>query len=195
MKLTRAHWLLVIFNAAYIAAFTVYYLSIGNLEFLWYVAVLVGFFIAIALTLTRSKFDYVILGGLSLWGFLHMAGGGIRVGDSVLYAYHLIPIVGSGEYFILKYDQAVHMFGFGVATLVAYHLLKPQLTERWNRSVVYTFVALAGMGLGVVNEIVEFIPTLLVETGVGGYGNTLLDLIFNTLGAILAIIFIRFSGR
>jgi hypothetical protein len=44
--------------------------------------------------------------------------------------------------------------------------------------------AIAGMGLGALNEIVEFIAVLtLPETGVGGYVNTSLDLTANTIGA------------
>ena len=44
------------------------------------------------------------------------------------------------------------------------------------------------MGLGAVNEIIEFSAVLAVpETNVGGYYNTALDLVFNGSGAILAM--------
>jgi len=193
MSLRKGEWVLAIFNLIYILAFTVYYFSIRNYEFLWYVATLVFFFVLIATTLKRSKFNYVILWGLSIWGLLHMAGGGVVVNGEVLYRLHLIPIVGSGDLFVLKFDQFVHFFGFGVATLVVYHLLRPYLNERTNWKVVYPILIVAGRGLGVLNEIVEFTAVIsLSETGVGGYGNTLLDLIFNTFGAAAAVIFIHF---
>ena|SRR3989344_6671919 len=187
-KLRKGEWFLMIFNLAYIIGFGAYYISIKNYEFLWYVGVLVFFFLLIGLTLHRSKFDYLILWGLSLWGLMHMAGGGIRLGDSVLYAWRMIPIINSGDIFILKFDQFVHFFGFGVTTLIAYHLLKPYLNERTNYKIIYPLLVAVSMGLGALNEIVEFAAVVsFPETGVGGYYNTALDLLFNMLGAIAAI--------
>ena len=58
--------------------------------------------------------------------------------------------------------------------------------------------ASAGMGLGALNELVEFIATLLIpETNVGGYLNTGWDLVANFVGATLAaiIIFVRGTRR
>lgn len=185
-------WLLILFNLAYVLGFGAKYLLSGNYEFIWYVAVLVFFFILVLATWRRAKFDGVILWGLSIWGLLHMAGGGVRVGDGVLYSLHLIPIIGSGDAYILKFDQVVHFFGFAVATLVVYHLLKPYLSERTNWRVVYPIIVAGGMGLGVLNEIVEFIAVVIFpNTGVGGYYNTAIDLIFNTLGAMAAAVFIH----
>ena len=187
---------LIGFATAYIVGFSAYYLFIKNFEFLWYVAVLVFFFILILATLKRSGFDRPILWGLAIWGFLHMAGGGVRVGDGVLYALELIPIAGSGDAYVLKFDQVVHAFGFAVATLVVFHLLRPYLGGKVNWKIVYPIIALGGMGLGVINEIVEFIAVVVFpETGVGGYYNTALDLVFNTIGAVLATVFIHFYYR
>lgn len=188
--------MLIAFNLIYVAIFTIYYLSIKNYEFLWYVAVLLFFVCLIAFTLKKSKFDYLILWGLSIWGFLHMAGGGIHVGDGVLYALQLIPIWVTDNFFILKFDQLVHFYGFAVATLVAHHLLKPYWNERVNYKVVYPLLVAIGMGLGALNEIVEFMAVVAFSnTGVGGYYNTALDLVFNALGAIAAVIFIHFKRR
>jgi len=195
-KFKKGEWLLIAFNLIYVAIFTFYYVSIRNFEFLWYVAVLVFFLALILCTIRRSQFDSIILWGLSIWGILHMAGGGVLVGGEVLYKLHLIPIIGSGDLFILKYDQLVHFYGFGVATLVVYHLLRPYLNEHTNWKVVYPILVVAGTGLGVLNEIVEFIAVLLVpNTGVGGYENTVLDLVFNTLGAIAATFIIHFRKK
>ena len=196
MKLKKGELLLIAFNLIYVAIFTIYYLSIKNYEFLWYVAVLLFFICLIAFTLKKSNFDYLILWGLSIWGFLHMAGGGVRIGDSVLYALNLITIFDTGEIFILKFDQLVHFYGFAVTTLVANHLLKNYWNERVNYKIVYPALAAIGMGLGALNEIVEFMAVVAFSnTGVGGYYNTALDLVFNTLGAIAAVIFIHFRRR
>jgi hypothetical protein len=43
------------------------------------------------------------------------------------------------------------------------------------------------MGLGAINEIIEFVATVVVpETGVGGYVNNALDLCWNGVGATIA---------
>jgi hypothetical protein len=52
------------------------------------------------------------------------------------------------------------------------------------------------MGLGAVNEIVEFIMVLaLPQTGVGGYENTMWDIVFNTIGAIIAVSYLNLKTR
>jgi len=186
---------IILFNLAYIVPFTLFYLLNKNYEFLWYVLVLLGFVTLIIATLYRSRFGVGILWGLSLWGFLHMAGGGIKVAGDVLYALRLFPFYdGGADFYILKYDQVVHLFGFAVATFVVYHLLKPYLNDNVRWSVVYLIILVAGTGFGVLNEIVEFIAVLVFsETGVGGYYNTSLDLVFNTIGAFLAVLLIHYQ--
>jgi uncharacterized membrane protein YjdF len=68
-------------------------------------------------------------------------------------------------------------------------LLKPKLDGYWALSIV---VIMAGLGIWALNEIVEFIATLIVaETGVGGYINTSLDLVSDLVGAIIAMFLIR----
>jgi len=121
-----------------------------------------------------------------------MFGGGLIVNGEVLYALRLIPIFEFGDIFVLRFDQFVHFFGFGVATLLAYHLLKPYFNSQTNYKVVYPLLVLIGMGLGALNEIVEFVAVVTFpETGVGGYFNTALDLVFNMFGAIGAVIVIH----
>ena len=132
-----------------------------------------------------------VLWGLTAWGLLHMSGGGLYVGKIKLYEIILIPV--SEKYHIFRYDQFVHIVGFGVATLVMYHLLKPLLRpglDRWTALSIV--VVMAGLGVGALNEIVEFAATVVVpETGVGGYTNTSLDLVSDLVGAVFAMIIIR----
>ena len=53
-------------------------------------------------------------------------------------------------------------------------------------------VVMAGLGVGGLNEIIEFIATVIMpETGVGGYVNTSLDLVADLIGALIALIYIR----
>ena len=188
--------MLVIFNLIYIIAFSVYYISIKNYEFLIYILIVVIIFGLVLFTLRKSKFDNTILWGLSIWGLLHMVGGGVRIDGATLYSMKIIHLFNVGDTYVFKFDQFVHAFGFMVATLVGYHLLKPYLNEKTNYKVVYPLLIAIGMGLGALNEIAEFIAVLTVQsTGVGGYFNTLLDIVFNTLGAIVAVIFIHFRRK
>jgi len=54
----------------------------------------------------------------------------------------------------------------------------------------------AGLGVGTVNEIIEFIVSSIVpESNVGGYVNTSLDLISDLIGAVLAVGVIRLTNR
>jgi putative membrane protein len=183
-------WILFAFTAFYIAVFSIYYAGAANFEFIGYVGVLVFGAILIYVTLPRTQFANHILWGLSLWGLLHLAGGSVRVGDDVLYALKLIPLYdGGGEFYILKMDQLIHLLGFGVAALAIMHLLFRFVSQdeprRFWLGVVAIFVA---MGLGAMNEVIEFSAVVFVpETGVGGYYNTALGLVFNALGATTAV--------
>lgn len=183
---------ILLFNVLYLAPFTVYYVGNRNYEFLWYVAVTVFFLVLILTTVEKTGFDALVLWGLSIWGFLHMAGGGLRIGDKVLYGLTLIPLIENGELTILKFDQLVHFFGFGVATLAGFQLLRPLLVRAPRRGVLSFLLVCIGMGLGALNEMVEFAAVLIFpETGVGGYMNTSLDLVSNALGALTAVFIIH----
>ena len=121
-----------------------------------------------------------------------MAGGTVYLNGTKLYRLMLLPL--SENYPILRFDQAVHIWGFGVATITMYCLLRPLLKDNLNRFVALSIVlVMAGLGLGAFNEIMEFIITQIVaETGVGGYLNTSLDLVSNLIGAILGMFYIRY---
>jgi hypothetical protein len=181
MLVTRRERPIVVFNVLYVVCFSVIALGRHNYEFVLYTGVVIALAAWILLKQRTVQFDLVILWGLSLWGLLHMAGGNIRVGGGVLYSVHLVPVY-------LRYDQFVHAFGFGTATLVCYHLLCPYLRPTIERRrMLMVLVVLMGCGVGALNEIVEFIAVKTVpETNVGGYDNTLWDLVFNLIGATIA---------
>ena len=72
----------------------------------------------------------------------------------------------------------MYAFGFGVTTLVCWEGLRSLLIDAGRPDPQpglgsLTLCAAAAMGFGALNEVVEFIATLLVpETNVGGYINT-----------------------
>ncbi len=194
--LTKRELPVLLVNAIYIPVFTVIALRRSNYEFVLYVGVIL-FMVTWILWKQRSvRFGLSILWGLTIWALLHMVGGNVRLSDgNVVYSLVLVPLVQSAEYEILRYDQVVHIFGFGVATLVCHHLLLPHLRDRIERrGTLMLLVVLMGSGLGAVNEIVEFIAVLTVpETGVGGYENTVLDLTSNLIGGVAAVVWLRLT--
>jgi hypothetical protein len=131
-----------------------------------------------------------------------MAGGLITVpedwptdgGFRVLYSWWVLtsPMASAGEPSgWLKYDQIVHAYGFGVATWLCWQglcgALRPLVGDTPHPTPgLMVLVAAAGMGLGALNEVVEFIATRITVTNVGGYVNTGWDLIFNAVGASIA---------
>lgn len=185
MFLTQKEIPILIFNLIYIPIFTFIAWKRSSNEFLLYVAVifLLGGFIVVKQK--SVQFPRLILWGLSIWGLIHMAGGLMPVGDKVLYEVILIPLVSQPP--ILRFDQVVHFFGFGVATMACHHLLQPYVRDNVSkRTGFWLLVVLMGCGLGAANEMVEFAAVLCMrETGVGGYDNTMLDLVFNFLGAMV----------
>ena len=189
--------IVALFTAAYVVAFTAWFLIRGNYEFVVYVITMLILIALVGRSLRSAEYPSSMLWALSIWGLLHMAGGGVPVGESVLYSAQVVPLSPpDGEGTFLKYDQFVHAYGFGVTAWVLWHLMRrhyPVLDGTWT---IYVYPALAAMGLGAVNEIIEFIAVLSVpETNVGGYVNTALDLVFNAAGAVAAMVIVAATRR
>lgn len=191
MQKLKNYKLLLSINIALIVTFFFIFLSKKNLEFLIYVGVIVFFLLVIWLTKNKINYPPIVLWGLTIWSFLHMTGGGIYIGGKKVYELILLPLIGE-PYYILKYDQFVHLFGFGIATLVMFHLIKPYLVkENIGKVALSVVIIMAGLGVGAFNEIIEFIITVIMpNSGVGGYENTALDLVSNFIGAIIAMFYI-----
>ncbi|MGD9645042.1 MAG: DUF2238 domain-containing protein [Pirellulales bacterium] len=183
-------------TAVYVAAAAVGAIVTGNLEFVFYIAVMLVLIGLVGLVHWHVGLSTGLLAALSLWGLMHMAGGLVPVPESwpidgkirVLYSWWIIP----GR---LKYDQIVHAYGFGVTTCVAWEALRASIARRMEiepRRLMPTvpwllLCAIAGMGFGALNEVVEFAATLLMaETNVGGYENTGWDLVSNGIGCAIA---------
>ncbi len=187
---------ILIVNIIALIIFSIIFLSRKNYEFMIYIGVIVFFLLLILHTNKKINYPNGVLWGLTIWSILHMSGGGIFINGKKLYTIMILPLVGD-PYNIFKFDQFVHIVGFGVATLVVYNLLKPLLKKGIKKWVALSIViVMAGLGVGALNEIVEFIATVLVpETGVGGYENTSLDLISNLIGAICAMTYIYIKEK
>ena len=184
------------FTVSYIVVFTVWFLSIGNYEFIIYLITMVALILLIGMSLRKAEYPTLMLWALSIWGLAHMAGGGLPVGEAVLYNLELFPIIETERLFILKYDQLVHAYGFGITAWMLHHLLTRSFPPICGTVTALVYPALASMGLGAVNEMIEFSAVLAVpDTNVGGYVNTALDLCFNALGAVLAMVLIELRRK
>jgi len=116
----------------------------------------------------------------------HMAGGLVIVGDDVLYNAH--PPLHA-----FQYDHVFHASASGVAAIVLWLFLAKQLT---SRVAAVTVAVLGGLGVGAINELIEFLATLAHHgRHVGGYRNTGWDLMSNTVGAVTASILLGAASR
>lgn len=179
-------------NIIALVFFVFMFLARENYEFMLYVGVIIFFLLLILVTNEKVNYPTAVLWGLTFWSLLHMAGGGLYWQGKKFYELMLWPVIGE-PYHIFKYDQFVHIVGFAVATLVMYYVLKPLLRTDLNKwTALSIVVVMAGLGLGALNEIVEFTATVIMpETGVGGYVNTSLDLVADLIGAILAMVYLK----
>lgn len=171
---------LSLFFAVYYFALIAHGAATGATQTIFY-ALFVGMAALIVARLYRkTRLSQLVLWGLALWGLAHMVGGLVQISGEVIYEHSL----GGGE---LRFDKIVHFFGFGFATLAAYELLRATVgREAPARSVAITAL-FVGLGLGALNETIEFLITLLPgDSNVGGFSNTGWDLVANTLGAATA---------
>ena len=181
----RAHPLLAAFTLGYLAVFLAVGVAIGSDVAVPYV-VLIGALIVIVCRLEiRYRLGPAVLWGLSVWGLGHLAGGIIPLdGDRTLYN-AVLPIE------LFHFDRLVHAFGFGFATLACGQVLRRWLPGEVIPPPAGVLVVLAGLGVGAVNEILEFAATLtLPDTNVGGYVNTGWDLVFDLAGGIVAAVWL-----
>jgi len=175
-------------NAILLLGFSILFIFRKNYEFLFYTGTLFIFSYFLFFLDKRYNFSKLSLSLFSFWLFLHFCGGSIYLNGVRLYDTILIPIFGD-PLFILKYDQLVHLFCYFVITLFIYQTLKNYFNKK-SKFVFGVFVFLGGIAIGSINEIIEFLTVLFFNaTGVGNYYNNSLDLIFNSIGAILAVLF------
>lgn len=189
----------IAFTALYMAIATIVALTKGNTEFVFYLVAMIVMIVVVAAVHLRVKLHPATLWCLTAWGAAHMAGGLIEVPESwprgatepVLYNLWLIPD-------LLKYDQLIHAYGFGICTWVCWQGIAAATGKTRPTFGLLTLAVLAAIGLGAMNEVIEFAATLsMPETNVGGYRNTGWDLVSNLVGTLIAGIWIwwAYKGR
>ncbi len=188
MSLSKSQLGVLAFSLLYILIGGFYFLRDLNFEFVIYVGVIIAVFALLFGTLRKTHFPTYILWLISIWGLLHILGGSVQTPDGVLFAYRIFPFIDlGGDFYILKYDQLVHMYLYGVMSLVFLHLIRSTLRASGPAWIIFLIAIMASMGVSALNEIMEFfIAVTLERNGVGGYENAMLDLVFNFAGAIIA---------
>lgn len=184
----------VVLLAGFVVAFTYW-----NYEFIYYGITLAVIGAGVMWVDRRSQLPLPVLWGLFLWLVLHLAGGIVPVPEAWIdegmtnkTLYNVRPVA-----WLPRYDQCVHAFGFFVSSLAAWRAiyvgsgrtLKPTFGPRVG-------AGLMGMGLGGMNEVIEFIGTrIMPETNVGDFVNTGWDLVSNMTGCVIAMLTIRVFHR
>jgi uncharacterized membrane protein YjdF len=203
MKMRRALAGPAIFAALYMVGASALALRAFNMEFIFYGLVMLLLMGTVWWVDTRVRLSTLTLWCLSIWGLAHMMGGTVPIPaeltepgeQSVLYSLRLRP-------WLPKYDQVVHAFGFFTCTMASWRAMNAIVCGALGRSVDEdclrpTFgplfgAMMMGMGLSAMNEIVEFVATLIFEnTNVGGYVNTGWDLVSNFTGCVIGALAIR----
>jgi hypothetical protein len=179
----RRHPVLASVVGVYIVAWAVYGLVAGSRLAAPYIVIVAAVALAIAAADAKVHFSMLVLVGLAVWGFGHLAGGLVDLegpGDRILY----------NAVFLRwgHFDNVVHAIGFGTAGIGVWEATRAWLpAEPGHRLGTAIVVCLLGQGVGAFNEVVEFGAShLLAATNVGGYENTGRDLVANLLGTALA---------
>lgn len=190
MAMTGTQKALLLINIFLVLGFGLYYVHAANYEFVAYAGTIAVITAVLFGTLRYTKFPTYILLGITIWGVLHMLGGSLMTADGVLYAYRVYPFFdGGGDFYILKMDQVIHAFLYGVVGLMFWHLLRVVIAVRSHLFIVAAVAIFAAAGFSILNEIIEFWAAMNIPgNGVGGYENTVLDLIFNMAGAFIAVV-------
>lgn len=164
--------------------------SQGNYEFVGYWVVLVALFFLVVKLDSRFKFPPMAVAFFAVWSVLHMAGGLLKVGGVRLYDYIFYLFLGD-PFFILKYDQVIHTYCYFAISILVYFAMKKYV--KGSQSALIAFSILAALGIGLLNEVIEFGMVIFADAAdaVGGYYNTALDLVFNLIGAIIGPFFAR----
>lgn len=181
--------LLTLFNLAYVLIFTAYYIAIRNYEFLFYILILVILITGVTIAHRKLRLPLALLWALSVWGLMHMAGGGLVIEGTTLYDMELFPIWVTDNFYLITFDQFVHLYLYFVMVFLLYQLCLPCFSPGSRTLVLYSLITLASIGIGALNEVAEFTTVLVFQdTGVGGYYNNAWDIVFNTIGSIAGVI-------
>ncbi len=160
--------------------FTIYGLAVDS-PFVWvYVPVTVVLAAAVYGMHRSVDFSTTNLWWLCAVAVGNLAGGIYLVDGQPLYVKHLF-----GD---IRFDKPFHTVSTAIAAWVAYEVVARWAEGRASRPAIAVAAVFIAVGLGALVEIVEYVGSVMIENAnVGDYGDTMLDLVVNTLGAVLAV--------
>ncbi len=186
----RAHLPMVATGAVAFIAFDGAAALRGDASAASYTLVMAILFVSVAAADRWVGFTTPLLWCMVAWATLHLAGGLVVTGSHRVLYNQPLGVPG------IHYDRLVHAFGFGTATVACWQAVRRYPPAPVPTAGLVILAALAGLGLGALNETVEFLITRVQSsTSIGGYTNTGFDLISNTIGAAIAAAWIYRQGR
>jgi len=169
--------------AVAVAGFCSYGFATGSPSTVGYVSsvIIIG---AAIVWLRRAAVPGLLAAGLAIAAIATLAGGLIDVGQNVLYNASVGPYSKELGTHFLQYDHFAHAYVSFVVVFACWVMLAaPHAGGDHRRDLVLLTVGTA-LGLGALNEMVEFLATLAHHGAhAGGYWNTGWDLVCNFIGA------------
>ena len=176
-----------------VAAFCIYGFATGSPSTVGYVSSVIGIGAAIV-WLRRAALPGPLAAGLAIAAIATLAGGLINVGQNVLFNASVGPYSKMAGTHLLQYDHLTHAYVSFVVVFACWVMLAAPHAGADNRRELVLLAAVAALGLGALNEMVEFLTTLAHHGAhVGGYWNTGWDLVCNFIGAGAAGLIIAIS--
>jgi len=194
--LSRAERGSVLVAAASVAGFAGYGFATHSPSTVGYVSSVLVIAAAVV-GLRRVVLPPLLAAGLAIAAIVTLAGGLIRVGHDVLYNANTGPYNPALGTHYLQYDHFAHAYVSFVIVFACWFMLAAPHADGGRHGELVLLAVGAALGLGALNEMVEFIATLAHHGAhAGGYWNTGWDLIANFTGATAAgLVLARLPAR
>jgi uncharacterized membrane protein YjdF len=182
-RLTRAERGAVQVATVAVAGFCLYGFATGSPSTIGYVSSVLVIGAAIV-WLRRAVLPGLLAAGLAMAAIVTLAGGLINVGRNVLYNASTGPYSPALGTHFLQYDHLAHAYVSFVVAFACWIMLAAPHAGAGHRGELVLLAVGTALGLGALNEMVEFLATLAHHGAhAGGYWNTGWDLVCNFIGA------------
>jgi putative membrane protein len=182
-RFSRAERRAVQVAALAVAGFCIYGFATGSPSTVGYVSSIIVMGVAVV-WLRRDALPGLLAAGLAIAAIVSLAGGLINVGHNVLYNASIGPYSKALGTHFLQYDHFAHAYSSFVVAFACWVMLAVPHAGADRRHELVLLAVGTALGLGGLNEMVEFLATLAHHGAhVGGYWNTGWDLVCNFIGA------------
>lgn len=178
---------LIVFTAAYTVGLFAYGQVVESPLANLYTAITIGLFALFAVLHRLADWPLHALWAASLVGLGNMLGGVLLVDGRPLYVVDLAPLP--------NYDKIFHTVAAAAMFVVAWEAMKRWAGDGYRFGGLLLATWLVTMGGGAVVEVAEFVGSLVGDVNVGDYGNNVLDIVANGLGASLGALYVTRRHR